>query len=114
MARGRGYLVVDHRFSPGLPENVAREAGYDPNLTREGKLYEIDTLTCSHCKVVVVPNPLRKLERSKCAKCGWHYICDVCAFQASMPDYDHTPFDKKVELASSEIALGSPPKLLMP
>jgi hypothetical protein len=49
MARQMGYLMVDHRASPGLPEDVARWAGYDPKLAGEGKVYEVDTMSCSHC-----------------------------------------------------------------
>ena len=107
-----GYLMVDHRASPGLPEDVARKVGYDPKLVGEGKLFEADTLTCSHCKTVVIKNPLRTRERSSCRKCGYHYICDICAAAMNDPGYSHMPFDRVVEL-NLETPLGSPPKLLM-
>lgn len=92
-----GYLMVDHRASPGLPEHVARAVGYDPKSCAEGKVYEVDTMTCSHCRNAVVPNIFRTRERASCAKCAGHYICDICAFKASQPDYVHTPFVKTIE-----------------
>lgn len=109
-----GYLMVDHRASPGIPEDIARQVGYDPRLAGEGKLFEASTLTCSHCKCAVVKNPLRTRERHNCMKCGGHYICDGCAFQATLPDYTHTPFDKFVDDTLRVAALGSPPPLLTP
>lgn len=93
-----GYLMIDHRASPGLPEEVAIAAGYDPKLTGEGKLFEAASLTCAHCKVVVVKNPLRTRERGMCPKCGHHYICDICDYRTTQPDYSHLPYDKIVDL----------------
>jgi hypothetical protein len=110
-----GELIVDHRASPGLPEDIARLAGYDPALCREGKLYEAETMTCSHCKCVVVKSPFRIRERTYCAKCSGHYICDFCAFKASLPDYTHAPFEKVIDNHLDSIAQeGSPRKLLFP
>ena len=103
--------MVDHRFSPGIPEDVARMVGYDPKLSGEGKLFESDTLTCAHCKTVVVKNLFRTRERASCAKCGFHYICDFCAIRADSPDYSHAPFDKSLEDAVRE-TFGSPSQLL--
>ena len=111
MKQRLGYLMVDHRASPGLSEEEARFSGYDPALCKEGKLFEADTLTCAHCKTTVVKNPLRTRERAQCFKCGFHYICDGCAYMATFPDYDHSPFEKQVDLVNRE-ALGSPINLL--
>lgn len=113
MSFREGYLMVDHRASPGLPEDVARKVGYDPRFCQEGKLFEAASLTCSHCKGVVVKNPLRTRERHNCMKCGGHYICDGCAFEATVSDYVHTPFDKVIDDTLRQAALGSPPELLM-
>lgn len=98
-----GYLYLDHRASPGLPEDIARASGYDPKLCKEGKLFEADTLTCSHCKVCVVKNPLRTRARPHCLKCN-HYICDLCEFKATLPDYTHTPWDKAIDLGLDSLA----------
>ena len=70
MRRQMGEVVIDHRASPGLPEDVARAAGYDPALCREGKVYRQESLTCRHCRGVVVKNPFRTRDRASCAKCG--------------------------------------------
>lgn len=113
-----GYLLVDHRVSPGLPEDISRACGYDPKLTGEGKVFEAATLTCSHCKCSVVKNPLRIRERARCSKCGFHYICDACAAAMLHPDYNHTPFEKVVELVLNGMGwsapLGSPMQLILP
>lgn len=108
-----GYLMVDHRASPGLPEDIARQVGYDPRLSGEGKVYEADTMTCSHCRGTVVKNIFRTRERHHCTKCD-HYICDGCAFRASLPDYVHTPFSKVIEQTIRQELLGTPPGLLVP
>ncbi len=113
MAKQMGYLFVDHRASPGLPEDIARAVGYVPELCREGKMFEADTLTCAHCKGVVVKNPFRTRERNHCSKCSYHYICDGCAYLASQPDYVHVAFEKVVEeIKSRAIFMGSPDTLI--
>ncbi len=92
-----GYLLIDHRASPGLPEEVARQTGLDPRYCGEGKMLEAATLTCAHCKSVVVKNPARIRERAKCVKCGWRYVCDFCAAEMDKPGYQHLPFAAQVE-----------------
>lgn len=101
MAQREGYAILDHRASPGLTENVALRLGYDPTLVCEGAVMEAPTLTCVHCKVpnVIIKNPWRTRERASCYKCGNGYVCDNCAIEMKMPDYDHAPFDKKIEQA---------------
>ena len=106
-----GYLMIDHRASPGITEQEARLSGFDPSHCGEGKLFEVATLTCSHCKAAVVKNPLRIRERPFCVQCH-HYICDICAFNASQPGYVHMPFEKRVDETIKAAALGSPMKLL--
>ena len=64
-----GYLIVDHRNSPGIPG----EPGMD-----EGQVFEANTQHCSHCNVPVVLNPYRKRDRFRCPKCDW-FCCDTCA-----------------------------------
>lgn len=106
-----GEIIIDHRASPGLPEDVARQAGYDPKLCREGKLYEAETLTCSHCRNVVVKNPFRTRERNYCAKCSGHYICDYCAYQVTLSGHIHMSFEKIIERHFYQD--GSAPQLLL-
>lgn len=115
--RDHGYLFIDHSASPGISEELARRSGYDPALVGEGKKMEAKTMCCAHCKSHVVPNPGRVTERHSCPKCDHHYICDGCAYLMTLPDYVHTPYEKKVDLALSgklqPQPLGSPPKLLI-
>jgi len=93
-----GYFFLDHSNSPGLPEDIARKAGYDPKLAGEGKVFEADTLCCKHCKTHVIKNPDRTRERAFCRKC-YHYICDGCEWISRQPGYSHTPFEKVWEYA---------------
>ena len=112
-----GYLFIDHRASPGIPEEVALQIGLDPNLVKEGRVMEAATLTCAHCKTTVVKRPERIRERASCRKCGGKYICDDCALNARLPGYSHVPFEMKVDLAKEAEAkgfLGSPSTLLQP
>lgn len=108
--RQQGYLMVDHRASPGLSEQEALAAGYDPRLSGEGKVYEADTMTCSHCKSVVVKNPFRTRDRPHCFQCD-HYICDICAVKAKTEDV-HMPFSKLMDLTLKQAILGTNPNLL--
>lgn len=94
-----GYLLIDHSASPGLPADVARRAGYDPKAVGEGSTYETATMSCRHCRVSVVKNPLRTRPRNSCEKCDYRYICDHCAAMARLPDYNHMPFEKFVATA---------------
>lgn len=99
MKTREGYLMIDHRASPGIPEDIAVQLGMDPKLVAGGKLLEVGTLTCAHCKGVLRKNPFRIRERFFCAKCGGHYICDGCAAEASLPTYSHRSFDKIADMA---------------
>lgn len=115
MAKQMGYLMIDHRASPGLPEEIARWAGYDPKLTGEGKVYEVDTLSCSHCTARVVPNVMRTRPRAKCFECDnreGHYICDPCDFQRAQPGYVHTPYKEVIDNLLNQTVMGSSLKLL--
>lgn len=116
MIQSKGYLIIDHRASPGLPESLALKLGLDPKQVGEGRYYEADTLTCVHCKTVQIKNLFRTRERANCSKCGDHYICDLCAAAMRRSDYDHTPYDKLVDKVLNAAAkgqpLGSPQKLL--
>jgi hypothetical protein len=97
-----GYFFLDHSNSPGLPEDIARKAGYDPKLTGEGKVYEADSFTCPHCKSAVIMHLERERPRETCEKCTFsngvkRYICDGCAWIARQPGYIHTTLEQAYE-----------------
>lgn len=76
-----GWLMIDHRASPGVSAEFVRGLGFDPEncgIAGEGEIFEAATITCSHCQTVLLKNPTRTRERGYCAKCD-HYICDPCA-----------------------------------
>lgn len=91
-----GYLHVDHRNSPGLPEDVARYCGYDPEQCKEGRVFEVDTMGCKHCGGHVIPNPWRVRDRPWCRSCD-AYICDPCDLARKMTGYEHTTIDQVVD-----------------
>lgn len=111
-----GYLLIDHRASPGISEDVALQLGMDPKQCGEGKMLEAATLTCSHCKSTLMKNPYRIRERNFCIKCSGHYICDGCHAEAQLPNYSHLPFEKFADITRSlgekGIVLGSRQELL--
>jgi hypothetical protein len=75
-----GYVLIDHRYSPGLENEDAAAAGLLGLPVGRNKVFEAATDTCWHCKKVVIRNPHRTRERANCSKCD-HYICDPCALE---------------------------------
>lgn len=100
---GEGYLLIDHRASPGLPADMARAAGFEPREMAEGAMLEKATMTCSHCGSVVVLNTARTRERAYCGKCD-HYICDGCQFLSTRPDYQHQPLTQQIDRVLDGVA----------
>ena len=99
LRRHEGYLLIDHRVSPGVP------AGPDPALVGAGRLFESATITCSHCQAVVILNPDRSRPRHYCAKCD-HYVCDKpeCVLVCD-------PMQARMDrLAVQALTLGDPPE----
>ncbi len=68
-----GYLMIDHRESPGLPA-LEQRTGLPVGA---GRILETATYKCWHCQRIVVVNPLRVRERAHCSACD-HDICDDC------------------------------------
>lgn len=91
-----GYLLIDHTNSPGLPACD----GFDPRVFGEGKKYEADIKTCSHCQRGVVKNPLRVRARAYCPKCD-AYICDQCEVTRVLTG-ECVPFKKRMDLAAEK------------
>lgn len=93
LTRKEGYLLIDHRNSPGVPEADAVKCGLDPVQLRAGKLLEQATLRCEHCAGVYLKNPERTKQRAYCMSCDG-YICDSCDGKRHAPDYIHAGFEK--------------------
>ena len=91
-----GYLMVDHRGSPGLTPTEAIQLGYHPSQVGEGQLFETKTNHCNHCGTVVIMNPLRMRERSYCSACD-KYICDNCGVEMRLPDYVHKTYTQYLD-----------------
>ena len=72
----KGYLVIDHSFSPGLTPEENAAAGRPPEAANG--MYEADIIVCNHCPRVLILNPLRQRERGWCSYCD-RYLCDNCA-----------------------------------
>lgn len=73
--RREGYLLIDHRNSPGVSEELIRASGKNAPVIGSGQVFESGTVTCAHCNVVVVLNPNRTRPRGYCRKCD-QYVCD--------------------------------------
>lgn len=80
MKAHEGYLMIDHRASPGTPQVPG------------GTLFEAAAMQCAHCNSVNIRNPGRTRERASCFKCGGMYVCDNCALEMKQPDYIHNPY----------------------
>jgi hypothetical protein len=73
-----GYLLIDNRGGPGVTPADVPDAllQKQPELVvGKGATFESATVTCCHCGVIVVLNPLRTRPRNWCAKCD-AYVCD--------------------------------------
>lgn len=80
LRRQEGYLLIDHRMSPGVPDALLHASGLEVVSARGGATFESATSTCSHCHAIVVANPDRSRARAYCPGCH-HYICDGCEFR---------------------------------
>lgn len=96
-----GYVLIDHRNSPGIsPEFIAKNR-LDAPAVGAGVTYESAVSVCHHCNRDIILNPNRTRERAWCWVCD-HYICDLCdtARKLGVPC---TPFKKKLELWFSKL-----------
>lgn len=70
-----GYILIDHRNSPGVPDAIMVPQGLIPGAGKG--LFESATYTCPYCERVVILNPDRSRARAYDRKTD-HYICDSC------------------------------------
>jgi hypothetical protein len=75
-----GYVMIDHRASPGIPPEVANRLGI-PKDAGQG-LYEGAFIMCNHCQncIMVVIDPLKPTDRIPCSGCN-RYICNACEYK---------------------------------
>lgn len=99
-----GYLMLDHRASPGFTKEQAQKLGYRPEHVQEGKLFEAPTMGCHHCGTVVLINPDRKRDRAYCPHCD-RYVCDNCELERKLPNYVHRTQRQKLEQQVMHIEL---------
>ena len=90
-----GYLKIDHRGSPGVPADIARQTGMPGALTG---LFEAPTLTCHHCGTVMLENPLRNRPRNYCSSCD-HFLCDGCAAARHQETGPCRSMDRRIDAA---------------
>ena len=98
-----GYLLIDHRNSPGLPSELLAKMKMPPESGRG--VFEGPTYTCGHCQAMVLINSLRTRERHVCRGC-MHVICDVCADEKART-LQCKPFNQRADevLIAAEAAL---------
>ena len=78
LRENEGYVLIDHRESPGLTPEELAQAGSNPLMpVGRGRKFEAPTFTCHHCDRIVILNPLRNRDRGYCQKCH-HQLCDNC------------------------------------
>lgn len=64
-----GYLLVDHRDSPGIEDQIGCGGG---------RLFEVATYSCCGCQRGIIKNPDRSRARNYC-RAHDKYMCDGCA-----------------------------------
>lgn len=86
-----GYLLIDHRNSPGVSQEMIVASGKDVPTAKAGTIFEADTYVCSHCNAIIIKNPLRVRPREVCRKC-MRVVCDSpgCAIEC-------VPFERVLE-----------------
>lgn len=103
-----GYVLIDHRDSPGFTCDEATAGGRSgiANHIGKGKKFEAATLKCGHwpCGRMVIKNPDRTRARAFCPKCD-HFICDYCESERIRTGICK-PFKQGIEEHLNNIAKG--------
>ena len=73
-----GYVLIDHRNSPGISREFIARSGIDAPAVAGGTAFESAIAVCNHCHSDVILNPDRSRPREWCPRCD-SYICDTCA-----------------------------------
>lgn len=99
-----GYLLIDNRNNEGVPEELLQTMPIALPKEAGKKVFEAAIITCSHCQVGVVVNPLRNRERAYCRKCD-HYLCDRCGAIYGMSAGECRLYRKYIDKRQEEDAL---------
>jgi hypothetical protein len=102
---GSGYLIIDHRASPGLPNGLGIIPGVEtPKFPSAGKVFEVSIVQCAHaCGSEIILNPDRVRPRNHCAKCDAYY-CDKPGCRECVPIQKIV--DEIMESASRNLNIG--------
>lgn len=90
-----GYVLIDHRDSPGITPEQAALAGNGTMPVGRGMRFESATINCHVCKRLVILNPDRTRPRAYCPKHD-AYSCDWCEAERVRTGECH-PFQKVLD-----------------
>ena len=91
-----GYMLIDHRASMGVPEEVMVAQGFPKDAGKQESIWETATVTCSQCERQVILNPDRSRPREWCKHCG-HFHCDDCTAALYLTNALCYPFKAKCQ-----------------
>jgi len=91
-----GYLLIDHRESPGITPEEAALAGKATLPIGRGRKFEAPSVKCSHCERLVIMNPLRTRDRAYCPKCD-RYLCDDCELKRVISGGECYSYKQKID-----------------
>lgn len=95
--------MVDHRHAGGTMSDAHMRVAGLPAGSGRG-LHECPTITCNHCRAIVMVNDLRERGRHWCRHCD-RYVCDECAARLFVSGVC-TPYAKVREEALSAALRG--------
>lgn len=101
LSHGAGYLIIDHRDSPGV---TLADVAHIPNgaamVVPGGTFHESDILLCWHCRGRCYKNQDRVRPRGYCGKCD-HYVCDRCE-TIRVKTGECVPWDKIIDALENQ------------
>ena len=106
-----GWLMLDHRDSPGFSEAEMRKANPRLKPTAGKGLYETNVVHCRHCQKGLIVHPLLMADLPYCHLCD-AYICESCKVTMAASG-QHMPFDKLADLIQERTLKGLPPTITL-
>ena len=100
---GSGYLIIDHRDSPGInPDDIPEKLRSSTIAVGSGRVFEADVQHCTHCQravILFVVDPSKLKDLGYCRYCH-HYICNSCKKMLALTG-KCVPFRQTLETASA-------------